>query len=252
MFQAIKIDASELQENFNVDPIDVRNFVSNVVSELAVEYLRYWDKEASVLKSSKSQYKNALYTNKIDDLNYEVGLIGWLPNAIEQGLEGFDEKEGFRKSSKIHESKDGGWYLTIPFRHAMAGALGESEIFSGVMPSEVYREAKKLADTGKGLQVGNLPQEYQVPKIRPQVVTKSKVFEQYQHKSSIYAEMQRKVDSTGRGNYQTFRRVSDNSDDNSWIHTGIEARNFHDKALRSMDVPATVDVLASKFVMELL
>jgi hypothetical protein len=247
----INIDPTDIMNQFNVPENDIKQFVGNIVAEIATNFESYWNKETSVLKSSRQEYKQGIYREQIDETTFVVGLVGWLPNAIEQGIEGFDEKEGFMKSSKKHEKKGGGWYLTIPFRHAVSSSLGESEIFSGVMPKAVSKEARKLGNTNAGLNVKSLPSEYQIPKIRQEVVTKSKVFAEYQNKASIYAGIQRKVDSTGRGNYFSFRRVSDKSDDNSWINSGIEARNFSQKALDNMDIVSMVDDLAGKYIEQL-
>lgn len=249
-FVPIHIDASQFAENFNISDRDIKQFTANIISELAAEFAMRWDREANVLKSSRQEYKNSIYVNKVNDLTYEVGLIGFVPNAIENGLDPFDEKHGFERSNKVKSSKEGGWYLTVPFRHASAGALGENPVFQNVMPSQVYSVAKKLSQS-EGLNVKNLPGEFRVKNVRPEVVSKSRIFEEYQHKHSIHSGIIKKKDSTGRGTYVSFRRVSNNSDDNSWIHTGIEARNLSSKALDKMDIPAVVDNLANKYVEEL-
>lgn len=247
----IFIDTSEFANSLP-SMEDAKQFTTNIISELAAEFAMRWGKAANELNSSRQEFKNSIYVNKINDFNYEVGLTGFLPNAIEQGISGFDQKEGFEMSAKKTFKKGGeGWYLTIPFRHASAGAIGESTAFTNVMPSEVYKVAKKLPEN-TGLNVKELPKEFQVRKIRPEVVTKSKVFEEYQHKHSIHSGIVKKQDQTGRGTYVSFRRVSDiNIGDNSWIHTGIQARNFGEKALNMMDVPAIVDNLANKYIEEL-
>ncbi len=250
MLVPINIDTSGFQEAFSISQEDIKQFTSNVVSELAVELSRHWTKQADVLKSSRQDYQNSIYVNKIDDLSYEVGLVGWLPNAIESGISGFDMKANFEKSSKRTMTEDGGWYLTIPYRQASSEAIGESSVFSGVMPSEVHKEAKKLS-TGEGLSVKKLPEQYQIPKIRTKVVTESKIFEEYQNKHSIYAGLQKKQDVLGRGTYTGFRRVSGNSDGNAWIHPGIEEHGFAEKALETMDFEATIDNLANKFIEQL-
>jgi hypothetical protein len=253
MMPPVYIDATSLMNTFNIPKEDITQFVGNIVSQVADEFKYAWDQEASVLKSSRQEYKAGLGVEKIDDMSYAVVLKGWLPNGIEQGLEGFDEKMGFKSSSKAHQTKNGGWYLTIPFRHASAGAIGESEVFSGVMPKPVYKEAKKL-DLGETLDLKKLPNEFQIPSIRPQVITKSKTFEAYQHKSSIYAGMIRKQDVSGRGTYTTFRRVSENSDANSWVNSGIEARNFAEKAYEKFEgeMLSTIDALAEQYIEQLI
>ncbi len=251
-FLPINIDTSGFADAVNIAEGDIKQFTTNMISELAAEFAMRWGEEASALGSTRQQFKNSIYVNKIDDFSYEVGLTGFLSNAIEQGISGFDQKEGFEKSSKKTFTKDGeGWYLTIPFRHASAGALGESSAFSNKMPSEVYKVAKKLPER-TGLDVKALPKEFQARDIRPEVVTKSKIFEEYQHKHSIHSGIVKKQDDTGRGTYSSFRRVSSNSDDNSWIHSGIEAHNFGEKAFTRMDIPATIDNLANKYMDELI
>ena len=251
MLVPINIDVSEFASSFDIPADEIKQFTSNVIGELATEFAMHWSLAANVLKSSRQEYKNSIYVEKISDTDYVVGLNGWLPNAIEQGLSGFDEKEGFKSSSKAHQTKGGGWYLTIPFRHATAGAIGESSIFANVMPSKVYEETKKL-ETGEGLNVKNLPKELQQKGIRSKVVTKSRVFEEYQHKHSIHSGIQRKKDTIGRGTYVSFRRVSDkNEGDDSWIHTGIQARNLAERALETMNIPDVIDHLVNKYVEQL-
>lgn len=246
----INIDASEFANTLPSEE-DIKQFTSNVISELATEFAMKWSKAANELGSTRQQYKNSIYVNKINDFNYEVGLVGWLPNAIEQGIEGFDQKPWFEKSNKKTFTKDGeGWYLTIPFRFATSGAIGESEVFANKMPSEVYKVAKKLPER-TNLSIKNLPEQFQTKQIRQKVVTKSRVFEEYQHKHSIYAGIIKKKDQTGRGTYVSFRRVSNNSDDDAWIHTGIQARNLSNKAFSQMDIPAIINNLANKYIEQL-
>jgi hypothetical protein len=253
MLQPINIDVREMQQLFNISERDLQVFSDNIVSELAMTYLHLWYDETKVLRATRKSYREDLKCKKISDSCYEVGIDQWLSNAVEQGIEPFDEKEGFRKSSKVHTKEGGGWYLTIPFRHATYGAEGDDPSFSGVMPKEVSKQAKKLGNTGQQLDISTIPQQYQEPRIRAEVISKSQVFEEYKNKASIYAGLIRKVDSTGRGNYFTFRRVSDkNEGDNSWINTGIEARNFHEKAFQKMNLTDTVNQLAENYIKEMI
>lgn len=250
MIQPIRIDASEFAQAFAISEDDIKQFTSNIISELAAEFAIYWDKAADVLGSTRNEYKRSIYTEKIDDYNYVVGLNGFLPNAIEQGLEPFDEKTGFRNSDKAIETQDGGWYLTIPFRFATPEAIGESSAFTGVLPSQVYEKAKELGP-GENLLRRDLPEEFQAPTTRPKIVTKSRIWEEYQRKHSIYEGMIRNVDRSGRGQYVTFRRASSKSDPNSWIHTGIDSRNLAEKAFEDMDIESTVDAIVNKYIEQL-
>ena len=49
----------------------------------------------------------------------------------------------------------------------------------------------------------------------------------------------------------TFRRVSDKSDPNSWIHPGFDARKFMDKALDQTQIPQVVDMVLDNFLSQL-
>lgn len=246
----ISINTDEFQEAFNIPPEDIQIFIDNVISELSTQYALLWGREANSLKSSRIEYKNSIYTKRISNSKYIVGLRGFLPNAVESGLSGFDMKAGFKRSSKAIHKPGGGWYLTIPYRFATTGSIGESSLFSSILPSEVYKVAKKQS-VGTGLNIGNVPQQFAIPKTRKSVITKSKVFEEYQNKFSIYSGIQKKKDQTGRGTYVSFRRVSENSDPDSWIHSGISERNLAEKAIGKMDIASTVDNLAEKYIEEL-
>ncbi len=250
MIQNVQIDVSEFAQEFGIPEDDIKQFTDNVIGDLAVEFSRYWEHEASVLKSTRQEYQNSIYTEKIQDGVYVVGLKGFLPNAVENGLEPFDEKIGFKNSSKVHQKKGGGWYLTIPFRFASSSAIGESVVFSGVLPSKVYEVAKKLPE-GKKLNKTNLPTEFRGTKTREKIITKSKTFEEYQHKHSIYEGLQRTKDSKGRGQYNTFRRVSDKSDPSSWIHGGIEEHDLAESAFRKMDFSRSTDSIVNRYINKL-
>lgn len=249
MLQPIHIDVSAFMESFNIADEDLKTFTSNVISEIATEFSMHWEKAADELGQTRQGYQNSIYIEKIDDFNYVVGLVGWLPNAIEQGVNAFDQKEWFEKSSKVKKNKEGDWYLTIPFRHGAEETLGESTVFTGSMPSEVYKQAKTLKPR-ESLKARNLPVGLIEPKAKPRI-GKSKIFEEYQRKHSIYEGIQRKEDDKGRGIYTSFRRVGENSDPASWIHPGFEAKNLAEKAFETMDIEATVDLLAENLIEQL-
>lgn len=249
MILPVEIDVSSFVEAFAIPEQDVKQFVSNVISEVAIEFSQYWSNAANVLKSSRAEYKNSIYVEKIDDNNYIVGLNGFLANAVEQGIGAFDQKRWFEESDKVKYNKDGGWYLTIPFRFATSNAIGESSVFSNVMPSEVYNVAKGLKE-GESLTKSMIPSNLKEPSPKPKI-QRSKLFEEYQRKHSIYEGIQRKEDITGRGQYFNFRRVGKNSDPESWVHPGIEERNLAEKAFQNMDLPSTVDAIVDKYIDQL-
>lgn len=247
MLQPISVDVSAFMESFNIADEDIKQFTSNAISGIASDFHAHWEKAADVLGQTREGYQRAIYIKKIDDFTYEVGLVGWLPNAIEQGISSFDQKPWFEKSTSDSrkENKDGDWYMTIPFRQGIDTTEGESTVFTGTMPSDVYKKAKVLKSK-ESLKAINLPVGLIEPKSKPRI-GKSKIFEEYQRKHSIYEGVQRKEDTKGRGTYTSFRRVGENSDPASWIHPGFEAKNFAEKAFENMNIDEIVNLMAEQF-----
>ena len=192
-----------------VDPLEnaLRNSVQTSLSIIRDR----WQREAqNRLKATRTDYLLGLDFNSIvypldsDGFIGSVELNGKLPNMIESGFSSFDMKIGFGKSSRVKKTKDGGWYLTIPFRHSIPNSNGS---FGAPMPKDIYKVAKKLAPGSKMSVKGNL----------------GKSWTGYQHKSNIYDGLQRIVKSYNKATqsqYYTFRRVSNNSDPMSWHHPG--------------------------------
>ena len=105
-------------------------------------------------------------------------------------------------------------YNTVPFRHRTPGAATRDQHFSGVMPKDIYKRAKALT-VGQRL--------YGTGKDYP---AKSNATTGYQHKSNFYEGMKRHVGPDQKSHFSTMRRVSDNSDPDSWIHPGYEPHNI--------------------------
>lgn len=240
----VDIDISDFisQWKLSVEQADI--FSLTLLDQISLRFANEWRAQASeMLGQTRQVYSDAIYIEKIDNYNVVVGLKGWLPNAVEQGISAFDQKSGFSRSNKKHPKKDGGWYLTIPFRFATPTAIAESSIFSQILPNKVYQVAKtELTNSKRQLTVSQLPKEFQNLGIRPEVSNKGTTYQAYQHKSPIFAGMQR-IESEGsqkHGQYVTFRRVSDLSDPNAWIHTGIQAYNLAGKTLSDFDIANVV------------
>lgn len=250
----VVIDLSAISEEFNLPKDEFNSFANFVLEEVAASFAKEWEEEAKQsLHQSKNEYIRGIYVKNINNTTKVVGLAGWLPNAVEEGISGFDEKPGFARSAKIHFKKDGtGWYLTIPYKTATPNAIAESTIFSGKMPNEIYQVLKAKAKTGDttGLKLGEIPKEFQIPKTRPEVKLESKTFEAYTHKPPIYEGIIKSPIQYHSG-YTSFRRVSNLSDPNSWIHTGIEGRNLAEKALESTHVDQIVDQAIDAFLQTL-
>ena len=251
MIPPIKIDISDFVKQWQLTAEESDMFVYSVLDEIGVRFADQWRNEAGkVLKQTKQQYQRAIYIQKPDPQTLIVGLAGWLPNAVEQGLEPFDMKPGFRESNKKKYKKNGGWYVTVPFRFATSEALGESTVFANVMPGKVYEVAKTvLKDRQAVLSVTQLPDEFRIKGVRPEVMNKQtgQVFKAYEHKDSIYEGM-KNMGGQGHSQYMTFRRVSDLSDPLAWIHTGIRPANLLEKTLQNFPIASIVAQVKSDFL----
>lgn len=177
------------------------------------------------LKTSKKEYIDGL---TID--NNSIELEGFLPNAIEEGISGFDMKEGFSRSSKKVITKSGGWYLTIPFRVFTPGAGGGE--YRNQMSWQIYRAVR----AGRKYDAGSVSS-------RPAFSDRAtgRVWEAYEHKSPILAGIKKTTNENGRSSYSTFRRVSKNSSPESWIHTGILPHRLFDKAWAEIDIEQIIN-----------
>jgi hypothetical protein len=257
------VDTGALSEEFTLTKKDVDAMMTYCVQEVAGSFASLWEDLARKnLRSSRNQYINSIVVSQEGPTQTSVALVGKLANMIETGVSPFDMKTGFEASAKKHMKKDGGWYMTIPFRFATPGAIGENEVFSGRLPQPVYAVVKSAPVTipisggmrSAGLDPLQIASPYDQVKTRAAVtnIPESKIFAAYEHKSSIYAGITKVQDSTtGQNRYMSFRRVSDKSDPMSWINSGIEAHNFGDKAEAQLDVPTVVDQAVDTFLSRL-
>lgn len=256
------IDTREVAAEFALSKREIEGMMSYTIKGVTAEFARQWDNTAKRgLHSLRQLYRGSIVVGEEGPFTGYVMLVNKLPNMIESGASAFDIKQGFMQSPKKKISKSGGWYLTVPFRHASAGALGESEAFSGVMPGSVYAAVKKQESRlttmggavrqGKGLPASQIPAEFAIPRTRAMIVEKNKTFEEYKHKHSIYEGIQRAqktYQSATQGQYVSFRRASNNSDPNSWIHKGFQARNFAERAMSATNIPTVVDRLVDTYL----
>ena len=263
MLIPLLIDTSDLADEFSLSKEDVHTLIDNAVKATALEYYRLWQNQASKnLKSTRNRY--------LDNLVYvDEGLMKGavilrdedpLAMMLEEGASEFDLKEGFANSPKRKIKKDGGWYMSIPFRYATPQALGESEIFSGILPPEIYEQAKSLEANvpmgggmrSKGLAIEDIPNEFQEKTVRKAMPTSSllEARKDYISKSSRYEGLMKVKDSTTKqtSGYMSFRRVSDNSDPSSWIHSGLEQRHFAEAAMTELNIENIVDVEIDNFL----
>jgi hypothetical protein len=156
-------------------------------------------------------------------------------------------------SPKAKTNKAGEKYITVPFRFGTPDAIGESDVFSSIMPEAVYEVASAEPTTiptvggskSAGLVVDKLPVQYQKPNTRKEIKDSAGkiLFKAYTHKGSIYEGITKNQDAaTGQNTYNSFRRVSEKSDPDSWIHKGIEQYNLVSKALQNFNQESEVQI----------
>lgn len=255
----LSFDLSEIAQIASLKRTEVETLTTLTVRRLAEAVIFHWREEASKsLYSTRAAYKNGIQLIDIDDKSAIVALLGNLNNMIESGSSPFDIKVGMSHSSKRKlKAKGKGWYITVPFRWATAMTLGENEVFSNRMPLEVYEVAKELEETlsapnkkvvyGGKVVEADLSKSLQGRRTRPAYGK----FGAYQHKSNIYEGIIREektYEKTTQSKYFSFRRISDLSDPDSWIHPGFSAKNLAEKAVQEVNIDAIVNSEANKFI----
>lgn len=253
---SVEIDSTQLIEPFTNDLQRIRNISQAVVNGVSwALYNEIRNNASNGLRSTRNMFLRNINQPIIGPLKGTIVLTGSLPNMIEQGASAYDMKEGFLKSKKVKYTKTGKPYLTIPFRWATSGSLGENEAFSGVMPKEIevmvkeLRTARTTATFLTGGTTKRTGEGLKIPKSSPfgKVMTRGafssretkQTFGSYTHKSPLMSgivRQQKFYDKAIQGTYYSFRRVSLNSSANSWIHPGFTARDFFTKSLQSLDI----------------
>lgn len=207
---------------------------------------------------ARSIQRQVPYRGKLSGLVYSTSKVAEL---IEKGFGPFDMKDGLLKSPKARVSKTLGKdgkpsrYITIPFRHNVpgAGATGAS------MPQNIYNQASKMdfsSITGRDpwgnftySWGGRLAATPQGQKTKPKV---GGMTAPYQWTTGPYSGMVRMQDTaTGRsGGYLTFRRVSTNSDPNSWYHPGMKPKPVTQAVIENAE-PSVLQMLRTGAALDL-
>lgn len=248
MLPIINIDMSGTINAFNFSAEDAKSFSNFFLDRATDAYMQKWEEIVDKsLKGTASSYKAGMDAKRIDDYT-QVFLLegkgdGKLGLMIEMGHEAFDQKPSFLNSPKRKAKKSGeGFYLTIPFRVATAEAIAASPIFASKQTQELQKIAKNLKQ-GEYLNKNNVPQELQNYGVREEMSN----YPEYKHKSFDYQGLRHST-KENHGQYEMFRRVSDESDPNSWIHPGFEAKNFMEKALQEIQIEKIYEEARDEFL----
>lgn len=180
-----------------------------VKATLAYARDRWIEEAQSGLKSSRSDYIQGLSGIYMSSpTSGYIELRGTFPVMTELGYGPYDMKSGFERSSNVKMSKEGKWYLTIPYRHSTSGGS------INVMPSVIEARARQL-NHGEQLAQAVVRQLGYKPETS---------WTGYKHKNSKYDSLTRIVKEYKSGRkhsqYKTWRRVSETSDPRSWMHPG--------------------------------
>lgn len=221
------------------------DFFGSVLDDVAAAARAHWIQLAQgELGATKRDYIQGIQEIEAEGETRSISLVGWLPNAVEQGIDPYDMRETLLGPGKGKTAKDGSKYRAIPFRHSTPGTSGQAGGVMGMrygpqgaqsrafgaggqmdggsavtMGMKVYNKAKRLKPGQRlpdeiRLKGDGLPAT--VPLLAPW------------HKTSIYSGM-RKVskvyEKTTQNTYQTFRMIS-TKNHVGWIHPGINARHL--------------------------
>lgn len=239
----ISIDASDYIEQSSLNPDQISGFHALLLDRLADGFREEWMNQINEnLHSTRPEYLRGMFVDRPNDDTVVMGVTARkskLAVNLELGQDAFDEKVAFSQSSKKTMKKDGkGWYITIPFRFSTPTALGESSVFSESLPLAAYKIAKNQTT---GVKQSQLPIGLQAKGVREGFNSAGRSFKPYTHKSSLYEGLVRVEDKTeNRGMYMTFRRVSDLSDQNAFIHPGFQPYNLLGKTLERVDLRGVI------------
>lgn len=170
-----------------------------------------------------------------EDLTGEVFTTSPQASIIEDGIQAYDMKPGLLASPKAKTNKDGGKWITVPYRHGTPGTVGLPS-----MPKNVYSMANKLGfsrrnNAVKALFTGRKYEWGGRLKELPQGQRShfgSHPGSGYTWKNGQYSGMVR-AGGKGHSQYLTFRRVSENSDPRSWQHPGVEPRPIREAVVEN-------------------
>jgi len=247
----IYIDINPVIQELQLSDEEINSLGRMLLDRVADVYMQKWEQLVDKnLHSTRQDYKAGMDFRYTSDLSASFVLEGKersrLGLMIEEGASPFDIKKGMENSSKKTVKKDGGWDITVPFRHSTPEAIGEAAIFSSKLPERVYSVAKE--NKGAAVQKEQLPSENQKLEIRPEIKTDEGIIPSYEHKSPIYQGLV-KTTKKNHETYHTFRRISNNSDKNSWIHKGFTPHKFMEKALQEIEneIPEIIGTVKEEF-----
>ena len=205
----------------NVDA--VRSIITQgVVQEI---YNQWCNQVRLNLTRNQQEYIDEIQVDHIMDNTYTIGIEDdSIAGKIEGGSPSWDMKPNFAKSAKAKQKKNGGWYLTIPFKLGTPNAINAAGTFSAILPRSVYNAVRKSLENNTPIQ---LPPKYDV-------------LSKPHHKGPIFGGINASPNINGGQSYNTFRRVSDKSDPISWIYPARPGKHILQKVLAGLNIDAII------------
>lgn len=241
-----QFDFSEVIKELNLEEDEITNFNSLISNKIQETYEQKFTEIIKDLPDEERKiYQEAFIVNKNSD-GVELNLEGDEANKLEEDSGPFDLKVGFSTSAKRKIKKDGGWYLIIPFRHATSKNVVNSSQFASILSRSLYDKARK---TDKPLTKKDLSPKDRIPGLRKEINYQGIKIPEYMHKAPQYQGLIKvKIPGSSGSQYFTFRKVSDKSDPNSWIHPGMKGKKILDKLVDSIDIDSVVDEAISEYI----
>lgn len=257
----MKITVAGIQDiiqSYNLNNSQALILSDKIVQKVTREIYENWmDLASRNLGSTKDMYLRSLlapqFFYKGISVTGLIVLLGQLANMIEDGAPPFDMKIGFAGSPKVKFTKNGKWFLTIPFRYGTPGSLSQNEAFHSKMPKAIYDVAKNLSATTINPAGGKKFFAYGQSLKKENIPAPHNEIKKSTHKSGQYEGMiriEKTYNKTTSSQYMVFRRVSDNSDPSAWMHPGFRAVNFAEKAYK--EVEKDMDVIVENVCTEVL
>lgn len=160
---------------------------------------------------------------------------------LEYGKGPWDMKPMLLHGPKARVGKNGKRYNIIPFRHALP--TSKAAVAGQPMSKDIYKAAKALKPSLQGTIKTKWGGRLTGTEVKHPA--SSNPTTGYKHKTGIYEGMvkvQKAYTKATQSKYLTFRRVSEDSDPNSWWHPGYHASHIS-QAVSTYCKPGVEDMI---------
>lgn len=184
-------------------------------------------------KVTKNKY--TINTVKKSPFAHSIFSTEKMMRFLEEGMPAFDMKDTHPKGKKSRVSKKGVPYLIVPFRHGVKeGGRFQDSGFSQIYNKLLYQirlgEFKRSIVLKSAQESGKVEKNYW-----GESVERAEYDWGSRYEPQITNQMTEEQKTTAErlrglvafpGSYMTFRIISENSPEGSWIHPGIKARHY--------------------------